>query len=236
MEELKIPTHIGLIVDGNGRWAKKRNLPRSKGHDAGVKRLNEIVLYMFDKGVKYVSPYIFSTENFKRDKEEVDHLMDLIMKFFKDNKKIYQKENIKLIVSGSRANIREDILEAMDELVESTKNNNRGVLNLCFNYGGREEIVKMVQKLNQQVINDEIKIDEITEEIVMKNMYNDLPDIDFLIRTSGEQRVSNFMLYQLSYAEFYFPSTTFPDFNKEEFEDALLVYNKRERRFGGIKK
>lgn len=236
MEELKIPNHVGLIVDGNGRWAKERGLPRTKGHDEGVKRLNEIVIYMFDKGVNYVSAYIFSTENFKRDKEEVDHLMDLIMKFFKDNKKKYQKENIKLIVSGSRENIREDILKAMDDLVELTKNNTRGVLNLCFNYGAREEIVKMVEKVHNQIIEEKVKVSEINEELVLKNMYNNLPEVDFLIRTSGEQRISNFMLYQLSYAEFYFPKTYFPDFTKEEVDDAILVYNKRDRRFGGIKK
>lgn len=236
MEEYKVPTHVGLIVDGNGRWAKSKGLSRSKGHEQGSKRLSEIVPYMFKCGVKIVSAYIFSTENFKREQKEVDHLMDLFIKVFKKNINSYNEDNIKVIFSGGRNNLREDVLSVLDEVVEKTKNNDGGIINFCFNYGGRSEIVNMVKTISSKVDNQDISLDDIDEEMISEHMYQNLPDIDLLIRTSGEKRVSNFMLYQLSYSEFYFPDVLFPDFSKEEFDKALDVYNNRDRRFGGIKK
>ena len=235
MDELKIPNHVGLIVDGNGRWAKERGMSRSKGHDAGFKRLKEIVDYMFKRGVGYISAYVFSTENFKRDKQEVDHLMNLFVEKFKEEKKTYAKKNIKVIFSGSKVNLRQDVIKVMGDVTNSTKDNTGGVLNFCLNYGSRAELVNMVKNICMDISNNELNSEDIDEELLKQYMHQPLPDIDFLIRTSGEQRLSNFMLYQASYAELYFPTTYFPDFSKEEFEKALLVYNKRDRRFGGIK-
>lgn len=230
---IKIPNHLGIIVDGNGRWAKERNLPRSKGHDKGFKRLKEITSYGFDKGIKVISVYVFSTENFKRSNEEVNHLMDLFVTGFKKDK-FYLKENIKVIFSGKEDNLRQDVIDAMNTIKEETKNNTKGILNICLNYGGRDEIVTACKKFTEEVINRKTNIDDLNEQNFSKYLYQDLPDIDFMIRTSGEERLSNFMLWQNSYAEFYFPKTYFPDFSKDEFDKALLVYTKRDRRFGNI--
>lgn len=230
---IKIPNHLGIIVDGNGRWAKERNLPRSKGHDKGFKRLKEITSYGFDKGIKVISVYVFSTENFKRSNEEVNHLMDLFVTGFKKDK-FYLKENIKVIFSGKEDNLRQDVIDAMNTIKEETKNNTKGILNICLNYGGRDEIVTACKKFTEEVINNKTNIDDLNEQNFSKYLYQDLPDIDFMIRTSGEERLSNFMLWQNSYAEFYFPKTYFPDFSKDEFDKALLVYTKRDRRFGNI--
>lgn len=230
---IKIPNHLGIIVDGNGRWAKERNLPRSKGHDKGFKRLKEITSYGFDKGIKVISVYVFSTENFKRSTEEVNHLMDLFVTGFKKDK-FYLKENIKVIFSGKEDNLRQDVIDAMNTIKEETKNNTKGILNICLNYGGRDEIVTACKKFTEEVINNKTNIDDLNEQNFSKYLYQDLPDIDFMIRTSGEERLSNFMLWQNSYAEFYFPKTYFPDFSKDKFDKALLVYTKRDRRFGNI--
>lgn len=234
MNEIKIPNHVAIIVDGNGRWAKERNLPRSKGHDAGFKRLKEITSYAFDKGVKIVSIYVFSTENFKRSAEEVNHLMDLFVTGFKKDK-FYQKENIKVVFSGREEPLRKDVIEATKTITEETKNNTKGILNICLNYGGRSEIIDATKKIVSDVINNKLDINSLDEEKYGSYLYQELPDVDLLIRTSGEERLSNFLLWQNSYAEFYFPKTYFPDFTKEEFDKALLVYTSRDRRYGGIK-
>lgn len=233
MNEIKIPNHVAIIVDGNGRWAKERNLPRSKGHDAGFKRLKEITGYAFDKGISVVSIYVFSTENFKRSKEEVDHLMDLFVDGFSKDK-FYLKENIKVVFSGRKDNLREDVIASMEKIVNDTRNNTRGILNICLNYGSRSEIVDATRGIIYDVINKKIDIDNINEELFSKYLYQDLPDVDLMIRTSGEKRLSNFLLWQNSYAEFYFPKVYFPSFTKHEFDKALEIYTKRDRRFGSI--
>lgn len=230
---LKIPNHVAIIVDGNGRWAKEKGLPRSMGHDAGFKRLKEITSYAFNKGIKVVSVYVFSTENFKRSKEEVDHLMNLFVNGFKKDK-FYLKENIKVVFSGRKEPLRQDVLEAMDGIVDCTKNNTNGILNICLNYGARSEIIDATKKIVNEVENGKLNIDEINEEMYHKYLYQDLPDVDLMIRTSGELRLSNFLLWQNSYAEFYFPKTYFPDFTKEEFDKAIVEYTSRDRRFGSI--
>jgi len=230
---LKIPNHIAIIVDGNGRWAKEKNLPRSKGHDAGFKRLKEITKYAFDRGIKVVSIYVFSTENFKRSKEEVDHLMNLFVTGFKKDK-FYQKENVKVIFSGRREPLSDSVLEAMDTMTIETKDNTKGKLNVCLNYGGRSEIVDATKKILKDIDYGKINIQDITEELYNQYLYQDLPDVDLMIRTSGELRLSNFMLWQNSYAEFYFPNTYFPDFDKNEFDKAIFEYTKRDRRYGNI--
>lgn len=229
LDNIKIPCHVGIIMDGNGRWAKERGLNRSKGHEAGYKTLKTTAKYILDSGVKVLSVFAFSTENFNRPKEEVDFLMNLFIKGFKKDTTFFNKENIKVVFSGRKEPLKKDVIEAMEYLSESTKNNTKGILNICLNYGGRSEIVDAVN----HIINDNLK--EVDEEVINNYLYNKLPDIDLLIRTSGEVRISNFMLWQLSYAELYFPKCYFPDFNQEEFDKALLEYTKRDRRFGSVK-
>lgn len=229
LDNIKIPCHVGIIMDGNGRWAKERGLNRSKGHEAGYKTLKTTAKYILDSGVKVLSVFAFSTENFNRSKEEVDFLMNLFIKGFKKDSAFFNKENIKVVFSGRKEPLKKDVIEAMEYLSESTKNNTKGILNICLNYGGRSEIVDAVN----HIIKDNLK--EVDEEVINNYLYNKLPDIDLLIRTSGEVRISNFMLWQLSYAELYFPKCYFPDFNQEEFDKALLEYTKRDRRFGSVK-
>ena len=230
MDNIKIPNHVGIILDGNGRWAKEKGLKRTAGHLAGYKNLLDISKYIFDKGTKYLSVFAFSTENFNRPQEEVDYLMDLFIKGFSRDSGFFNKENVKVIFSGKRDKLNDKVLAAMDKMVNDTKNNTKGTVNICLNYGGRSEIVDAVNK----IVNDGVK--DITEDTFKKYLYHDLPDIDFMIRTSGEIRISNFMLWQISYAELYFPKCYFPDFNHEEYDKALIEYTKRDRRFGGLNK
>ena len=231
---LKVPNHVAIILDGNGRWAKERGLTRSMGHDAGFINLENISKYILSKGIKVLSVYAFSTENFKRSKDEVDYLMNIFANRFKGWSKVFNKENIKVVFSGRDKPLPNKVLKAMKELEEATKDNTKGILNICINYGGRSELVDTCKKIGKMVENKEISIDDIDEELVSRNLYNDLPDVDLMIRTSGELRLSNFMLWQNSYAEFYFPKTYFPDFDEEEFDKAIIEYTKRDRRFGNI--
>ena len=231
---LKVPSHVAIILDGNGRWAKERGLTRSMGHDAGFTNLKNISKYILSKGIKVLSVYAFSTENLKRSKDEVDYLMNIFTSKFKSCIKDFNKENIKVIFSGRDKPLPNKVLKAMKELGEATKDNTKGILNICINYGGRSELVDTCKKIGKMVENKEISINDIDEELVSRNLYNDLPDVDLMIRTSGELRLSNFMLWQNSYAEFYFPKTYFPDFDEEEFDKAIIEYTKRDRRFGNI--
>ena len=226
MNNIIVPNHIGIIMDGNRRWAKEKNKKTIEGHLAGANRIISLAKYIFDKGVKYLSIYAFSTENFNRSAEEVSYLMGLIIKFFNERVHELHDYNIKIVVSGLRDNLSKDVLKCIDNVVELTKNNTGGVLNVCLNYGGRREIVDAVNKIKEANIT-------VTEDNFGKYLYNDLPDLDFVIRTSGEERISNFMLWQISYAEFYFPKVYFPDFDEKEFDEALEIYNNRNRRFGG---
>lgn len=229
--------HLGIIVDGNGRWAKERGLSRSEGHKAGAEALKNIILYLSrEKKVNYLSLYVFSTENFSRPQDEVNYLMDLFLKWFSVVKKEYRKENIKIYFSGRSEYLNSKIIKSMHDLEKETANNDGMVVNFCLSYGGRSEIVDATKKICQKVIDGKIAISDISEDIFSKNLYHELPDIDFLIRTSGEQRISNFMLWQISYAEFYFPQTYFPDFGIEELNLAIDEYFKRDRRFGKVKK
>ncbi len=226
-ENLKIPNHVAIILDGNGRWAKNKGKKRTEGHKAGYENLKNISRYILNNGTKVLSVFAFSTENFKRPQEEVDFLMDLFMQGFNKDAKYFQKENIKVVFSGRKDNLRQDVIDAMNKMIENTKDNTLGTLNICLNYGGRAEIVDAV---NQAVLNGET----VTEETFSNYLYNNLPDIDLMIRTSGEVRISNFMLWQLSYAELYFPNCYFPDFNETEYDKAILEYTRRDRRFGSL--
>ena len=227
---LKVPNHVAIIVDGNGRWAKERNLPRMKGHDAGFENLKELGTYILSKGIKVLSVYVFSTENFKRDKKEVSHLMDLFVLMYKKDKDYFMKNNIKVVFSGRDEPLPKKVIDARNQLAELTKNNTGGIFNVCLNYGGRAEIVDAAKK----IMESDIPKEKIDEELFSKYMYQDLPDVDLMIRTSGELRLSNFLLWELSYAEFYFPKIKFPDFKAKDFDDAIVEYTKRDRRFGGI--
>jgi len=231
---LKIPNHVGIIVDGNGRWATNRGLSRSMGHKKGAENLESLVCYILKKGISCVSLYVFSTENFKRSTEEVNYLMDLFISKFKTQAKKYMKENIKVVFSGRREPLNEDVLKAIDEITLQTKNNTGGTVNFCLNYGGHAEIIDAALKLHSDLNDEKVNITDIDEELFSKYMYNDLPMVDLLIRTGGESRISNFMLWQLSYAEFYFTKTYFPDFDENEFDKAIIEYSSRDRRFGGI--
>lgn len=227
---LKIPNHVGIILDGNGRWAKEKGMNRSEGHSEGAKNLKVLGKYILSKGVKVVSIYAFSSENFKRSSEEVSFLMNLFTKKFSEELEDFHDNNIKVMFSGRRDKLSKKLLSVMDKLTEKTKNNTGGILNVCLNYSARNEIIDMVRKIKE----DDIDINKIDESLINKYMYNELPDIDLLIRTSNEQRLSNFMLWQLSYAELYFCKTYFPDFNEDEFDKAIVEYTKRDRRFGNI--
>ena len=232
--DLKIPNHIGIIVDGNGRWAKERGKIRSLGHKAGFERLETIIKYASSKGIKYISLFVFSTENFKRSKDEVDYLMNLFIHNFRKMVKKFNKENMKVVFSGRREPLEDRVYNGMQEMTESTKNNTGTIVNFCLNYGGHAEIVDATKKIAEEVKEGKLNIEDINDEVFNKHLYHDLPQLDFLIRTSGEVRVSNFMLWQMAYAEMYFPTTYFPDFDESCFDDAILAYNKRDRRFGSI--
>lgn len=232
MENLKIPYHVGIILDGNGRWATERGLKRSEGHKAGFETLKILSKHVFTRGVKVLSVFAFSTENFNRTKDEVDYLMNLFLKGFKSSIKEFNKNNIKVVFSGRKEPLSDKVYKSMKSLEKETLNNTGGILNICLNYGGQTEIVDTTKKLINDVLDDKLKTEDITPEIFMKNLYTDLPPMDFLIRTSGEIRISNFMLFSLAYAEMYFPLTYFPDFKEDEFDKALEEYTKRDRRFG----
>lgn len=231
---IKIPNHVAIILDGNGRWATAQGMSRSEGHKHGFNNLKKLSEYILSKGTKVLSVYAFSTENFKRSEEEVNYLMNLFITKFKSESKFFQKKNIKVIFSGRKEPLRDDVWEAMQKITEMTKDNTGGIFHICLNYGGHAELVDATKKIVSDIQNNEINIEDLNEETFSKYLYQDLPPIDFLIRTSGEMRVSNFMLWQLSYAEFYFPTTHFPAFDEKEYDKALIEYTKRDRRFGGI--
>ena len=220
--EYKVPSHVAIIMDGNGRWAKNRGLKRTNGHKKGAEALKKISEYVYDKHIKILSVFAFSTENWKRDKEEVDYLMNLFIKAFKENFEVVKKKNVKVIFSGVKEKLSDKVIKQMDKMMEDTKDNKNGIFNICLNYGGQDEIVEATKKISKEVVNGNIDI-------------KDIPPIDLLIRTSGEYRISNFMLWQMAYAELYFTDTLWPDFDEKEFDKALDSYNKRDRRFGGVK-
>ena len=226
MSNTELPHHIGIIMDGNRRWAKARGKKVVDGHLAGANRIIELAKYIFRSEIKYLSIYAFSTENFKREAEEVSYLMSLVVKFFNEKAKELEKENIKVIFSGRREPLSDKVQKVMNEVTEKTKNNTAGTLNVCLNYGGRAELIDAFNKV--RATNEEIN-----EENFAKYLYQELPDLDFVIRTSGEQRLSNFMLWLSSYAELYFPKVYFPDFDENEFDLAIDEYQTRKRRFGG---
>jgi undecaprenyl diphosphate synthase len=228
-----MPQHIAVIMDGNRRWAKKRLLPSKIGHREGSLRVIDLVKNCSDLGVKYVSVYAFSTENWKRDKKEVDYLMNLLVEFVNKELDYLNRENVKVKLMGNIEDLPEKTKQEVTRCVEATKNNSGLVLTIALSYGSRDEIISAVKKIYRDLENNKIKIDQIDEESFSDYLYTkDIPDPDLLIRTSGEERVSNFLLYQIAYTEFYFTEVMWPDFNKEELMKAIYNFQLRKRRYG----
>lgn len=226
--------HLAIIMDGNGRWAQKRGMKRSMGHKKGSETLEKIALHLNEMGVNVLSVYAFSTDNFKRSKEEVDYLMDLFIEMF--NKKLTKLVNkgVKVVFSGSKDNLRSDVVSAMDNIVDKTKDNLGTILNICLNYGGQEEIIRAAEKYHDDLVNNVVSKNDINRDNFYRYMDNNLPPIDILIRTGGDHRLSNFMLYELTYAEIYFIDTLFPDLNNKEIDNIINSFYHKDRRFGGI--
>lgn len=232
---LSIPGHVAVILDGNGRWAKKRHMPRTYGHKVGSQVVEDMLSVVDDLGVKYFTVYAFSTENWKRSTEEVSTLMGILRTYLKDCVKKSMKNNVRCRVIGRREELSDDIVDSIINLEEKTKNNTGLNFTIAINYGGRDEITRAVKKIAAKVKSGEISCDDITEETISDHLDTwELPDPDLLIRSSGEQRLSNYLPWQLAYTEFYFTDTLWPDFNREEMIKAFEWYNKRERRFGGV--
>ena len=204
MNDLNLPIHIGIIMDGNGRWATKRGLKRSEGHKEGAKTLKKLCIYLNKRGIKYLSLYAFSTENFKREENEVNYLMDLFIQLFKTEFNTLKKENIKVIFSGRKEPLKDEVWLSMQTITNETKDNTGCILNICLNYGSQFEIADTTKRICQMYINKEISLDTIDPVFIQKNLYQDLPPLDLVIRTGGEMRLSNFMLFQASYAELFF--------------------------------
>jgi undecaprenyl diphosphate synthase len=225
-----IPQHIGYIIDGNRRWAKKHGLPTYEGHLAGYNAIQEVARASFEAGVKYVSVYSFSTENWKRNKDEIKKIMNLVLRFLKSDLHIIHENNIRLIVLGTRDHLDAKIIKAIEEAEETTRNNTRGTLALCFNYGGQLEIADAVKK----IVQSGVSADQVTPELIAKNLYApEVPPVDLIVRTSGEQRISNFMLWRASYSEFMFIDKYFPDMTKDDVTAIIKEYTRRDRRIGG---
>ena len=231
---MNIPKHVAIIMDVNGRWATKRNLSRSIGHLEGSKTLKKIVEYAFSNGIEILSVFAFSTENFKRSKEEVNYLMNLFVKMFKDYFDELNEKGIKIVFSKKESGLPDKLENIIKDVTEKTKDNKNGIFNVCINYGGQDEIVDVVKKISKKVLDGNINIDDINKNIIEENLYQKLPPIDLLIRTSGEYRISNYMLWQMAYSEMYFTNTYFPDFDEFELKKAIEEYSKRDRRFGNI--
>lgn len=231
---LLIPKHVGIIMDGNGRWATEKNLPRSEGHKAGYETIKKLSQYIFEKGIHVLSIFAFSTENFKRSQKEVDYLMGLFVYAFQHEFEFYQDKNIRVVFSGRKEPLSSKVWKVMQKITEMTKNNTGGILNICLNYGGHAEIIDACKQIHQDALKGKLDIQQLDESSFSKYLYQDLEPIDLVIRTSGEERISNFMLWQLSYAELYFTKTYFPDFNELEFDQAVFAYSARNRKFGGV--
>lgn len=232
----KIPNHVAIILDGNGRWAKAKGLPRTAGHIQGAKTVEAICEDAYNMGINYLTVYAFSTENWNRPEKEVETLMKLLRDYMKNSLKRAQKNNMCVRVLGDKSGLAEDIRNSINELEEATKNNTGLHFQIAINYGSRDEITRAVRKLCKKAEKGIILPEEINEAAIAAELDTaDLPDPDLMIRTSGEQRISNYMLWQLAYSELYFTETPWPDFDKKELEKAVDAYSNRDRRFGLVK-
>ena len=230
-----LPQHIGVIMDGNGRWAKRRGLPRSAGHKAGADALKKIVTEANNLGVKYITVYAFSTENWKRPQAEVDYLMNLLMDYLINAEKTLAGENVRIRAIGSRKELSEEMCRQIEKTEKLTADRKGIVMNIALNYGGREEITNAVKTLCEDVKEGTVDVSDITEQTIENRLYTaGQPDVDLLIRTSGEVRLSNFMLWQVSYAEMVFVKKAWPDFKPRDLHECIRIFQGRGRRFGGI--
>ncbi|MCF4100147.1 isoprenyl transferase [Gillisia sp. M10.2A] len=228
-----LPKHIAIIMDGNGRWAKQKGLLRAFGHEEGTKAVRDVVEASAELGVENLTLYAFSTENWNRPKLEVDTLMRLLVSSLKKEIKTLSENNIKLNAIGNIHNLPKKAQKELAEVIKKTETNSRMTLTLALSYGSREEIVQAVKNISEKVKNNEISVDAVDESIINQHLYTqNLPDVDLLIRTSGEQRISNFLLWQIAYSELYFTNILWPDFRKENLFEAIYNYQTRERRFG----
>ena len=233
---MKIPQHVAIILDGNGRWAKSKGMPRNYGHMQGAKNVEVICEEAYKMGIKYLTVYAFSTENWNRPQDEVDALMKLLRNYMKTCLKTAAKNDMKIRVIGDKTRLDEDIRTRIAELEESTKNNGGLNFQIAINYGSRDEMRRAITALAKDCVEGKVNPDEISESMFDSYLdTHDIPDPDLMIRTSGEQRLSNYLLWQLAYSEFYFTDVPWPDFSKEELVKAVEQYNKRDRRFGGVK-
>jgi undecaprenyl diphosphate synthase len=235
LDGMNIPRHVAIILDGNGRWAKKRMMPRNYGHVQGSKTVEKICEEAYRMGIKYLTVYAFSTENWTRPKDEVDALMKLLRNYMKDCVRTSNKNNMRVRILGDRSKLSDDIRESIDELEKASEKNTGLNFQVALNYGSRDEIIRGIKQMANDLQANKISLDNIDEKLL--NQYldtKDIPDPDLLIRTSGEQRVSNFMLWQLAYTEFYFIDTLWPDFTKDDLLKAIQYYSSRSRRFGGV--
>ena len=227
--------HVAIIMDGNGRWAKERGLPRTMGHKEAFDRIIELFDYCKDYNIKVLSLYAFSTENWKRPKDEVAFLFKYLTIFFNREIDRMMKDGTKIVVSGNISKIPEKARKTTEKAIEMTKNNPNIVLNICLNYGGKEELTRAARLIAKEVQDGRLRIEDINEEVMENHLYTaGLPNVDLMIRTSGEIRTSNFLPWQIAYAEYVFTSVYFPDFKRKEFVDCLIEFNKRNRRYGGL--
>ncbi|MDO5707994.1 MAG: isoprenyl transferase [Andreesenia angusta] len=232
----KIPKHVAIIMDGNGRWAKKRLMPRTAGHKVGVERVRDIIKAVDKLNIKYLTLYAFSTENWKRPSDEVGVLMQLLANYLKKEIDELDRKNVRIRVLGELDRIPKKVREEIEKAIIRTKDNDNIVLNIALNYGSRLEIIRAVKNIVEDCSNEKLDIERLDEEKFKEYLYTeDQPDPDLMIRTSGEQRLSNFLLYQLAYSEFIFTETAWPDFTEDEFFKAIELYQNRNRRFGDIK-
>ena len=233
---MNVPQHIAIILDGNGRWAKKKGMPRNFGHAEGSKNVERICEVAYKLGVKYLTVYAFSTENWKRPKDEVDALMNLLRNYMKTCLKTAEKNRMRVRVLGDKTALDEDIRTRIDELEEATKNNDGLCFQIALNYGSRDEMIRAMRNMCKDCIEGNVGLEQIDEKLFESYLdTKGIPDPDLMIRTSGELRLSNYLLWQLAYSEFYFTDVLWPDFTKDELVKAIEYYNARDRRFGGVK-
>lgn len=232
----KVPAHIAIIMDGNGRWAKSRFMPRTYGHKVGVETIRKVVKECSRLGVKYLTLYAFSTENWKRPKDEVSALMGLLVKYLRNELEELHKNNVKILTIGDISKLPEACIEELALAKEKTKDNTGLVMSLALNYGGRNDLVNAVKNISQDLVDGKISLDDIGDNLISSHLStNESPDPDLVVRTSGEQRLSNFLLWELAYSEFYFTDIHWPDFDEKELQMAIFAYQSRDRRFGAIK-
>ncbi|AMJ41157.1 isoprenyl transferase [Anaerotignum propionicum] len=230
----RLPKHIAIIMDGNGRWAAKRALPRKAGHKAGAEAFERLITDAKDLGIQHITVYAFSTENWKRSDEEVNAIMDLMRHYLKNSFQRFLKDNVRMHIIGDISRLDKDIQEQIQEVEEKSREKDGMTVHIALNYGGRDELLRSVQKITEKALNGQISLPDITEETIEENLDTaGIPDPELLIRTSGEERISNFLLWQIAYSEFYFSDVLWPDFNKKDLLEAIYYYQNRERRFGG---